>query len=151
MSIGVSAVGAYKYMSETWNKRSTSPFGAALRQLGLSWRREPSVHRIPRPTRLDRARTLGYRAKQGFIITRVRIRKGGARKVRPSSGRRPKALGVTKYTRAKSLKQIAQERAARKFPNLEVLNSYWVWEDGKHAWFEVLLVDENHPAVIGNS
>lgn len=106
--------------------------------------------RISRPTRLDRARRLGYRAKQGYIIARVRIRKGGARKIRPVSGRRPKALGVNKYTRAKSLKQIAEERAARRFPNLKALNSYWVWEDGKSAWFEVVFVDRNHPVVKSN-
>jgi large subunit ribosomal protein L15e len=39
------------------------------------------------------------------------------------------------------MKLIAEERAARRFPNLEVLNSYWVWEDGVHKWFEVLMVD----------
>ena len=80
-------------------------------------------------------------------MARVRVRKGGARKKRPSSGRRPRALGVTKFTRAKSLKQIAEERVAKKFPNLSVLNSYYVWEDGTSKWFEVVLVDANHPAI----
>ena len=80
-------------------------------------------------------------------MARVRVRKGGARKKRPSSGRRPRALGVTKFTRAKSLKQIAEERVARKFPNLSVLSSYYVWEDGTSKWFEVVLVDPNHPAI----
>jgi len=56
-------------------------------------------------------------------------------------------MGVAKYTRAKSLKEIAESRVARKFPNLKVLNSYWVWEDGKNTWFEVILADLNHPAV----
>jgi len=77
----------------------------------------------------------------------VRVRKGGSRKKRPSSGRRPKALGVRKFTRGKSLKQIAEERAAKRFPNLSVLNSYYVWEDGMSRWFEVVLVDPNHPAI----
>jgi ribosomal protein L15E len=52
-----------------------------------------------------------------------------------------------KYKLAKSLRLIAEERAARKFPNLEVLNSYWVGEDGRHKWFEVILVDPNHPVI----
>jgi len=56
-------------------------------------------------------------------------------------------MGVAKIKPAKSLKLIAEERAARKFPNLEVLNSYWVWEDGRHKWFEVLMVDPHHPVV----
>jgi len=50
-------------------------------------------------------------------------------------------------TSAKSLRLIAEERAARKFPNLEVLNSYWVGEDGRSKWFEVIMVDPHHPAV----
>ena len=37
---------------------------------------------------------------------------------------------------------IAEERGNRKFPNLEVLNSYWVGEDGQYKWFEVILVDK---------
>ena len=48
---------------------------------------------------------------------------------------------MKKYKPAKSLRLIAEERAARKYPNLEVLNSYWVWEDGRSKWFEVILVD----------
>jgi large subunit ribosomal protein L15e len=56
-------------------------------------------------------------------------------------------MGVKKFKPAKSLRLIAEERAARKFPNLEVLNSYWVGEDGRSKWFEVLMVDPNHPAI----
>lgn len=56
-------------------------------------------------------------------------------------------MGVKKITSKKSLKRIAEERAARKFPNLEVLNSYWVWEDGVYKWFEVILVDPHHPVI----
>ncbi|MCX8153483.1 MAG: 50S ribosomal protein L15e, partial [Candidatus Bathyarchaeota archaeon] len=69
------------------------------------------------------------------------------RKQRPRSGRRPKRMGVAKFKPAKSLRLIAEERVARKFPNLEVLNSYWVGEDGRSKWFEVILVDPNHPAI----
>jgi large subunit ribosomal protein L15e len=50
-------------------------------------------------------------------------------------------MGVTKFTPKKSMRMIAEERGNRKFPNLEVLNSYWVGEDGQYKWFEVILVD----------
>jgi len=142
---------ALRYMSEAWKKPSASYVKELMRDAAIKWRGEPAIHRIETPTRLDRARGLGYRAKQGFVVVRVRIRKGGARKPRPVSGRRQKAIGVVKYTRAKSLKEIAQARVARKFPNLRVLNSYWVWEDGKSKWFETVLVDPNHPAVKGST
>jgi len=42
---------------------------------------------------------------------------------------------------------IAEERAAKKYPNLEVLNSYYVTEDGSHKWYEVILVDPHHPVI----
>jgi large subunit ribosomal protein L15e len=53
-------------------------------------------------------------------------------------------------TPKKNLQWIAEERAARKFPNMEVLSSYWVGEDGKYKWFEVILVDRNHPAIMAD-
>jgi len=140
-------MGAYKYMSEAWKKRENTDLERYLRQAAIAWRRNRAIKRIQYPTRLDRARSLGYRKKQGFVIARVRVRKGGARKKRPASGRRPKALGVTKFTRGKSLKQIAEERAARKYPNLSLLNSYYVWEDGISKWFEVVFVDPDHHAI----
>jgi large subunit ribosomal protein L15e len=140
-------MGAYKYLSKAWMKRKGTDLNKYLRQEAIAWRRDRVIKRVEFPTRPDRARTLGYRKKQGFIVARVRVRKGGARKSRPTSGRRPKALGVTKFTRGKSLKHIAEERVARKYPNMSVLNSYYVWEDGTSKWFEVILVDPNHPAI----
>lgn len=132
---------AYKYISNAWRKPAQSYAGELARLLAIKWRREPATTRIAKPTRLDRARRLGYKAKRGYVMVRVRVRKGGARKPRPTSGRRPKAIGVTKFVRGKSLKQIAEERAAKKFPNLKVINSYWIWEDGRNTWFEIIMVD----------
>ncbi len=140
-------MGAYKYMSKAWKRRESININQYLRQAAIAWRRDRVIKRVQFPTRLDRARSLGYRRKQGFVVARVRVRKGGARKERPSSGRRPKALGAARFTRAKSLQGIAEERAAKKYPNLSVLNSYYVWEDGTSRWFEILLVDRNHPAI----
>ena len=143
---------AYKYLSKAWRKpRSTEAFGISLaeimRERLIRWRREPAIIRVEKPTRPDKARRLGYKAKQGFVIVRVRVRRGGLSKPRPRAGRRPKRMGVRKYKHAKSLRLIAEERAARRFPNLEVLNSYWVWEDGRYKWFEVIMVDPYHPAI----
>ncbi|MEM1565510.1 MAG: 50S ribosomal protein L15e [Candidatus Bathyarchaeia archaeon] len=138
---------AYKYIAEAWKKPDESYVDELMRQRLVEWRKQPTVVRIDKPTRLDRARALGYKAKQGFVVVRVRVRRGGLRKQRPRSGRRPKRMGVKKYKPAKSLRLIAEERAARKFPNLEVLNSYWVGEDGRYKWFEVIMVDPHHPAI----
>jgi large subunit ribosomal protein L15e len=137
----------YKYIAEAWTAQEKSFVDQLMRQRLMKWRRQPVISRIEKPTRLDKARKLGYKAKQGFVITRVRVRRGGLRKVRPKAGRRPKRMGVKKFKPAKSLRLIAEERAARKFPNLQVLNSYWVGEDGRSKWFEVIMVDPDHPVI----
>jgi large subunit ribosomal protein L15e len=118
-----------------------------MKQRAIVWRRQPSSVRIDKPTRLDRARSLGYKAKHGVIVVRTRVRRGGRRKLRPVLGRRQKRMGVVKFTPTKSRQLIAEERTARKYPNLEVLNSYWVWQDGRYKWYEVILVDPNHPSI----
>ncbi len=111
-----------------------------MRDRVVKWRRSPSISRIEVPTRLDRARSLGYKSKDGFVVARVRVRRGGPRKRRPVLGRRQKRMGVTRFSLGKPLKSIAEERASRKYPNLTVLNSYPVWKDGIYQWFEVVLV-----------
>ena len=137
----------YKYVADAWKKPDVSFVKDLMRQRVIKWRREPTIVRVEKPTRVDRARKLGYKAKQGFVIARARVRRGGLRKLRPRSGRRPKRMGVKKFKPAKSLQLIAEERVARKFPNLEVLNSYWVWQDGMHKWYEVIMVDPAHPVI----
>jgi large subunit ribosomal protein L15e len=140
-------MGAYKYIAMAWKSPERSYVYSLLRQRLPEWRRQGSVVRVPKPLRLDRARALGYKAKPGIIVVRARIRKGGRRKERPRGGRRPKRMGVVKYTPKKSLQWLAEERAQRRYPNLEVLNSYWVGKDGKYEYFEVIMVDPHHPAV----
>ncbi len=110
------------------------------------WRRQSVIKRLERPTRPDRARSLGYKAKQGFVMARIRIKKGGRRKPSVRKGRKPRSLGV--FFNPKQSKQAnAERRTVRVFPNLEVLNSYYVGEDGKYKYYEVILVDKSHPVI----
>ncbi|RJS85204.1 50S ribosomal protein L15e [Candidatus Bathyarchaeota archaeon] len=132
---------AYKYLAQAWRKPNSSYIKEIMQKRIVEWRKQPAIIRIEKPTRIDRARRLGYKDKPGYVMVRVRVRRGGLRKPRPRAGRRQKRMGVNKYKPAKSLRLIAEERASRKYPNLEVLNSYWVWEDGRSKWFEVILVD----------
>ena len=118
-----------------------------MRQRMREWRRGLAIVRVPKPTMLDRAHALGYKAKQGVIVVRARVRKGGRRKARPSRGRRPKRMGVLKLVPKKSIRLIAEERAARKYPNLQVLNSYPLGSDGRHEYFEVIMLDPSHPVI----
>ncbi len=137
----------YRHLQQAWKNPDKSYVKDLMRDRVITWRRQPSIVRVEKPTRLDRARRLGYKAKKGFVVARVRVRRGGRRKQRPKMGRRQKRMGVAKITPAKSIKLIAEERAARKYPNLEVLSSYWVWEDGVSKWYEVIMVDPNSPSI----
>ena len=136
---------AYKYIQKLWRKPKES-LGPIMRQRLIDWRREGTVSRIDKPSRLDRARALGYKAKQGVVMARVRINKGIHERPHHKNARKPKNAGFF-FDPAKSTQAVAEEKAARKFPNLEVLNSYWVGSDGRHHWYETILLDPDHPAI----
>ncbi|NHJ00509.1 MAG: 50S ribosomal protein L15e [Candidatus Heimdallarchaeota archaeon] len=139
----------YKYVSKFWKERKDDFKQLRIDRL-IQWRREPTVLRIENPTRIDRARALGYRRKKGFILARVRVPRGGRRKPRPNSGRRSKRMGVTRLTSRKSRQWIAEERCSRRYVNLEILNSYPVLDDGRHRWFEVIMIDPQAPEIISD-
>lgn len=136
----------YRQMRDLY-ARHESDEKALLRTRLIEWRKQPATQRIEAPSRLDRAHQLGYRAKQGYIVVRQRVTRGARHKPRPVRGRKPKKQGTSKITPAKSRKWIAEERAARNYPNLAVLGSYYAAEDGKYFWYEVILVDPAHPAI----
>ncbi|MDD5317010.1 MAG: 50S ribosomal protein L15e [Candidatus Cloacimonetes bacterium] len=107
-----------------------------------------TVVKLEKPTNIARARELGYKAKQGIIVVLTKVRKGSGLIRRPTKGRRPKRMGVNKVTRRISIQRMAENKAADKFVNMEVLNSYLVGEDGQHKYYEVILVDPSHPRII---
>ncbi len=132
-------MGAYKYMRETYQKELKER-GSLLKDKIFKWRRELVVTKVERPSNLIRARTLGYKAKEGYVIARVRIGKGRRRRQTPSGGRKP-AHAYLIVQPGTSLRGQAEQKANRKYTNLEVLNSYLVGEDGNYKFFEVILVD----------
>jgi len=119
----------------------------ALRERAIKWRKENAVTRIEKPSRIQRARRLGYKAKQGIIVVRMRVGTGGMRRKRPRSGRRPKHLGVTRIKADVSMKAVADRRVLERYPNMKLLGSYYLYKDGMHYWFEVILADPSHPRV----
>ena len=121
-----------------------------LKSKAVVWRTEEVIHKINRPSRLDRARRLGYKAKQGIIVVRIRVGRGGMRKQRPVSGRRPKHFGVVHIKQGINMRKVAERRVGEKFPNLEVLGSYYLHRDGMYMWYEVILADTNHPAILND-
>ncbi len=136
---------SYKHIRETMiseYKERSLPYRERL----SSWSKEPPITIAHRPTNLARARTLGYRAKQGVAVVRVRLSKGSSKRRTPSGGRKPSRSGRY-FTRAKSMQAIAEERAARKFSNYEVLNSYYVGETGTRNYFEIIMLDRNSSSI----
>lgn len=143
-------MGAYKYLEELYKKKQSDVMRFLLRVRAWEYRQLPSVHRLNGPTRLDKARRLGYRAKEGYVVFRVRIRRGG-RKARKHKGQtfgKPATHGVRKHKATRSLKAIAEGRVGyRVAGNLRVLNSYWVNQDSTYKFFEVILVDPHRQSI----
>jgi len=145
------AKGTYQHIRQLW-KNSDGNLKVLLKQRLIKWRRQQTVERIEKPTRLDRARSLGYKAKQGYVLARVKVKKGGRRRqLYGRRGRKPRKAGLVHFTSKKSDRWIAEEKAQRRFQNLNVLNSYQVGEDGIHKWFEVIMVDTSHPNIVNDS
>lgn len=54
------------------------------------------IHRAHRPSRPDKARRLGFKSKQGYVIYRIRVRRGGRK--------RPVHKGASRVSPAKHAK-----------------------------------------------
>ena len=138
-------MGIAKFLREAWKK----PDVKLLRERMIDWRKGDSIVRVEKPLRLDRARALGYKAKKGVTVVRIRVKRGGHTRSRPNKARRTKRLHIRKNLRM-NYKEIAEQRVARKFTNMEVLNSYQIGKDGMNYFYEVILVDRNAPTIKGD-
>ena len=138
-------MGAYKYITQTLQKQYKER-DALYRNKVMKWRAGPAIERVERPSNLSRARTLGYQAKQGYIVVRARVDKGRRTRRKTMGGRKHKN-NYHFVQPQMSHQAIVEQRVNRLFRNMEVLNSYWVGEDGRHRWYEVILVDGHNPSV----
>ena len=134
--------GLYHQIRNAWKK----PDIKTLRERMIKWRAENTIVKVDKPLRLDRARALGYKAKKGFVIARIRILRGGRKRARTNKGRRSKRHTIRKVVKM-NYKWIAEQRTGKKFKNLEVLNSYNIGKDGKYYFYEIILVDPNRPEI----
>merc|ERR1711973_335512 len=142
-------MGAYKYMQELYRKKQSDVLRFLLRVRCWQYRQLHRVHRAPRPTRPDKARRLGYRATQGFVIYRVRVRRGGRKRPVPKGCTygKPKGHGVNHLKPTRNLQAIAEERVGRRCAGLRVLNSYCVGQDSTYKYYEVIMIDIHHAAI----
>ena len=134
--------GLYYQLRQVWKK----PDRKLLRERMIEWRSSNVFTKLEKPLRIDRARALGYKDKKGFVVVRVRIKRGGHKRSRPNKGRRSKRMHTRKNL-TMNYKWIAEQRAGRKYKNLEILNSYKIGKDGIHYFYEVILVDPERPEI----
>jgi len=46
------------------------------------------------------------------------------------------------------MKKVAVRRVLERYPNMKLLGSYFVYKDGIHYWFEIILADPQHPRIV---
>ena len=132
--------------TELYKHKQSDVLRFLLRVRCWEYRQLNVIHRATRPSRPDKARRLGYKAKQGYVIYRIRVRRGGRKRPVPKGATygKPTNQGVNQLKYQRSLRTTAEERVGRKCANLRVLNSYWVNQDATYKYFEVILVDPQH-------
>ena len=135
--------GMYQQLRQIWKK----PDKELLKQRLIEWRAGNAMTVVEKPLRLDRARALGYKAKKGFVMVRVKIGRGGRKRKRAGVKGRSSRNQTIRKTLKMNYKWVAEIRAARKYKNLEVLNSYWIGQDGKYYFFEIIMVDPSVPEI----
>ena len=64
-------MGMYKHIREIW-KNPKENLGEIWQKRILDWKKEEVTVKIENPTRLDKARSLGYKAKQGYVLVTQR-------------------------------------------------------------------------------
>ena len=131
-------MGSFKYIHA--NEMALYKNNERKKEILQEVRNQPIIKRIEKPTKIAKAKTIGYKAKQGYIVVRVRVSKGDFRRPRQNHARRPSKSGIY-YKLEISKEGIARDRALRVYKNMQVVGSYFLIEDGKSKWFEIVLAD----------
>ncbi|KAL6530285.1 60S ribosomal protein L15 [Orobanche hederae] len=107
---GGDTAGAYAYVTEIWKKKQSDVMRFLLRVRCWEYRQLLAAVRVTHPTRPDKAR-LGYKAKQGYVIYRVRVRHGGRKRPVPKGivCGKPTNQGVTQLKFQRSKRSVAEE------------------------------------------
>merc|ERR1711981_725008 len=142
-------MGAYKYQNELWRKKQSDVMKYILRLRAWHFRQLPAIHRASRPSRPEKARMMGYKAKQGHVVYRVRVRRGCRKRLAPKGATygKPVHEGINSLKFQRRIQSVAEERAGKAFGGLRVVNSYWVAQDSTYKYYEVLMVDPHHKVI----
>lgn len=140
---------ANKYLREIHRKKQSDVMRYLLKIRVWEYRQRAAVHKVSHPTYVERAHKLGYKAKQGFTIYRVRVKRGCRKRPYNNGNTRgkPSNAGIYQIKPARSLQTAGEMRVGKKCANMRVLNSYWVGQDGVFKYYEVILVDPMHKRI----
>nr|WCZ58412.1 60S ribosomal protein L15 [Paratrimastix eleionoma] len=144
-------MGAYLYLQELWRKKQSDVMRFLLRVRAWEYRQLPAIHRCSRPTRPDKARRLGYKNVEGMVVYRCRVRRGGRKRQVHLTTHKPANQGIVGLKWQRNLRSLAEERVGRRLGGLRVLNSYWVAQDAKFKFYEIILVDPFHARIRNDS
>ena len=105
-------MGAYKYLEELWRKKQSDAMRYLLRIRAWEYRQLPKICRVAHATRPDKARKLGMKAKQGYVVYRVAVRRGGRKRPNPKGivYGKPKNQGINQLKNRRNLRSIAECR-----------------------------------------
>lgn len=123
--------------------------GFIFRVRTWEYRQMPVIYRANKSSRPEKARKLGYKAKDGYVIYRVRVRRGGRKRPVPKgivSGK-PSSVGINQLKPTRNLRSKAEERVGRAIGGLRVLNSYWIAQDGTYKYYEIIMCDPSHNGI----
>eukprot|EP00919_Chromeraceae_sp_WS-2016_P055337 GHVR01131543.1.p1 GENE.GHVR01131543.1~~GHVR01131543.1.p1 ORF type:complete len:160 (+),score=8.92 GHVR01131543.1:975-1454(+) len=142
-------MGAYKYLEELWRKKQSDLMNFIFRIRTWEYRQLPVIQRVNKSSRPDKARRLGFKAKDGYVIYRVRVRRGGRKRpvAKGIVNGKPASQGINQLKPSRNLRSKAEVRVGKALGALRVLNSYWVGQDGVYKYFEVIMVDPAHNGI----
>merc|ERR1712039_745464 len=106
-------------------------------------RQLPAIVPLTKPSRIDKARKMGYKRKKGYLVYRVRVRRGNNNKNIPRGKiqGKPSTQGVSQIKPKRNLRVVAEGRVGQKCGGLRVMNSYWVNQDSTYKYFEKIRDD----------
>merc|ERR1711981_341395 len=136
---------AYKYLEMLYRHKSSDMSRFLNRVRSWEYRQLPAVCAVNVPTRVEKARKLGYKATPGYCVFRVRVRKGDkVRQVKKGIVYgKPRNAGVHQQKSFRGLQLEAERMAEQSIAaGTRILNSYYVAKDGIYKYYEVLAV---HP------
>jgi len=142
-------MGANTFINEIWRKKQSDVMSFLLQIRAWEYRQFPVIHRIKTPSRPEKARQLGFKSKQGYVIYRVRVRRGNRKRPAPKGiiFGKPTNQGINELKFKRNKRSVAEERIGKICGNLRVLNSYWINQDSTYKFFEVILVDPMHKSI----